>query len=85
MLNDLRTLARNDQANKKVVLDRILRNLKTKGSLSYCRKKTNEFINKSIADIQPLKDTDFKFYLFQMVKSLEPDEEARQKPKDEKP
>jgi len=69
-LNDLQTLAREDCAVKKIALDRILQNLKSKGSLSYCTKKINEYIDQSIVDIQPLRDTEFKFHLIQMAKSL---------------
>jgi geranylgeranyl pyrophosphate synthase len=76
LLTDLKILAGKDQTNKKVVLDRILRNLKTKGSLGYCRKKADEFIDQSIADVQSLRDTNFKFYLIQMAKSLRSNEKA---------
>jgi len=70
VLNDLRILAGKDRTIKKVALDRILQNLKTKGSLDYCRKKINEYIDQSIMDIQSLKDTTFKFCLIQMAKLL---------------
>ncbi len=71
--SDLQILERKDSALKKVALDRILQNLETKGSLGYCRKKTNYFIDQSIADIQSLRDTSSKFYLIQMSKSLRQD------------
>jgi geranylgeranyl pyrophosphate synthase len=69
LLGDLQILARKDRAVK-AVLDRILQNLETKGSLVYCKKKINEYVDRSIADIQPIRDTDFKFYLIQIAKSL---------------
>jgi len=47
--------------------------------------KINEYIDQSIADIQSLRDSDFKFYLIQMAKSLGPNRGTKQKPKDEKP
>ncbi len=70
LLADLKILARKNHAVKKIALDRILQNLKTKGSLGYCMKKIDEYIGQSIADIQCLRDTNFKFYLIQMAKSL---------------
>lgn len=72
LLHDLQILARKDQAAGKIALNRILQNLKTRGSLDYCRKKINEYINQSIADIQSLGDNNFKFYLTQMAESLRP-------------
>jgi len=80
LLNDLQILARKDRAVKKIVLDRILQNLKAKGSLGYCGKKINQYIDQSIADIQSLRDTSFKFHLIQMAKSLGPNGGAKQKP-----
>jgi len=70
LLSDLQILAREDRAVKKIALNRILQNLKTNGSLGYCMKKINEYVDQSIADIQPLRDTNFKFHLVQMAKSL---------------
>ncbi len=77
LLNDLQILARKDRTVKKIALDRILQNLKTKGSLGYCREKIDAYIDQSIRDIQSLRDTDFKFYLIQMAKSLRPDGRAK--------
>ncbi len=84
LLSDLRVLARKDHTVNKIALDRILQNLETKGSLGYCTKKINEYVDQSIADIQSLRDTDFKFYLILMAKSLKPHGGAEQKAKCQK-
>jgi len=72
LLNDLQILVRGDYAVKNIALKRTLQNLEIKGSLSYCREKIRKYIDQSISDIQPLRDTDFKFYLIQMAESLRP-------------
>ena len=80
LLDDLQILARNDHAAKKNALNRILQDLEDKGSLDYCRKKINEYINQSIADVQSLRGTHFKFHLIQMAESLRPDGRSQKKP-----
>lgn len=75
LLHDLQILASEGHGVKKIALNRILQNLKTKGSLDYCRKKIKEYIDQSIADIRSLRGTDFKFHLIRMAKSLGPKEE----------
>ncbi|NIU38758.1 hypothetical protein GWN65_01955, partial [Candidatus Bathyarchaeota archaeon] len=72
LLEDLRVLARKDRGDRKIALDRILQNLKTTGSLEYCTKKIDEYVAQSIGDIHFLRDTNFKFYLIQMARSLQP-------------
>ncbi len=67
---DLQILEVNDVSLKKTSLSRILQNLETKGSLSYCRKQTNKFIELAIADIEPLEETVSKHYLVQMAKTI---------------
>lgn len=80
LLNDLQILAKKDSGGKKEVLNRILQNLETKGSLGYCMMKMNEYIDQSIADIQPLRGSNFKVHLTQMAESLRPTDGAEQKP-----
>jgi len=72
LLDDLQVLRKKDNRNKKTALERILEKLETKGSLDYCRKEINEYIDQAIAGIQPLGDTEFKLYLVQMAESLRP-------------
>ncbi len=74
LINDLQILANNDAAAKEVPLTRILKNLETKGSLAYCKKKINEYVDQAIADVNPLRASDFKFYLIQMAELLRPKE-----------
>lgn len=68
--SDLKIIEMKDGPLKKVAFDKILQSLKTKGSLNYCRKKTNDFLDQSIADIRSLKDTRFKYHLIQMAKTI---------------
>ncbi|MBX5327583.1 MAG: polyprenyl synthetase family protein [Candidatus Bathyarchaeia archaeon] len=75
LLGDLQILSRKKDGAKKLALTRVLKNLKTKGSLDYCKKEINKYIDKSIQSIQSLKNTDFKYYLAQMAESLRPKEE----------
>ncbi len=72
LLNDLRVLAKKDRVLRKIAFDRILRNLKTKGSLDYCRKRMNEYIDQAIANVQSVGETDFRFHLIQMAELLRP-------------
>lgn len=69
LLEDLQILVGKDSV-KKNVLSRILQNLKTSGSVDYCREKINRYIDQANMNIQCLRDTDFKFYLVKMAKSL---------------
>lgn len=64
---DLQILETQDNSLKKEALNRISLNLKAKDSLNYCIMKTTEFIDKSIIDIQNLRDTDFKSHLINMA------------------
>jgi len=70
LLNGIQIFKRKADAVEKIAVNRILQNLKTKGSLSYCREKINKYIDQSIVDIQSLKDTNFKFYFIQLAESL---------------
>jgi len=70
LFNDIQNLENEDGTSNNVVIARILQNLETKGSLDYCNNKVNEYIDRSIADIQSLKESDFKFYLFQITELL---------------
>lgn len=72
LLDDLRILAGKKDCAKKLALTRVLKNLKTKGSLDYCKKEINKYIDHSIHAIYSLNDTDFKYYLVQMAESLRP-------------
>ncbi len=80
LLNDLQILAKKDRGDRKEALNRILQNLKTKGSIGYCMKKMTKYIDQLIADIQPLRDSNFKVHLTQMAESLRPNEGAEQEP-----
>ncbi len=77
LLNSLKILAKKDRTVEENALNVILQNLKTKGSLGYCTEKIDAYIDQSIRDIQSLRDTDFKFYLIQMAKSLRPNGGAK--------
>ncbi len=70
LTHDLQTVTRTGHEGGHAAVDRILQNLKAKGSLDYCRKKIDGYINQAITDIQPLRDTNYKSYLIKMVKSL---------------
>lgn len=70
--NDLQFLIEEKCTTKNVALERVLHNLTTTGSFAYCEQKITEYIGRSIASISSLKNTEFKFYLSQMAKSLEP-------------
>jgi geranylgeranyl pyrophosphate synthase len=69
LIIDLEILAQNKKPDEKV-FNRILRNLESKGSLQYCRMKIDEYINRSIKDLQPLKETVFKIYLKHLAEFL---------------
>ncbi len=70
LLQNLQILSSKNKTSKKSALNMILEKLKTNDSLGYCRKKINKYVDKSIVDIQPLKDTKFKSHLAQMAKTL---------------
>jgi geranylgeranyl pyrophosphate synthase len=77
LINDLQTLTNKDAAEKEIPLARILKNLETKGSLAFCKEKINEFIDQAIADVKPLRDSDFKFHLIRMAELLRPKERTK--------
>ncbi len=79
LFNNLQNVATEDGALKNVAIARILQNLETKGSLDYCRKKVNEYVDRSIADIQRLRESDFKFYLSQIAKLLKHSQGVKKK------
>jgi len=54
------------------IAEKILRTLTEKGSSEYCEKKINQYIQQAVADIAPLRDTEYKKYLSEMAKSLKP-------------
>jgi geranylgeranyl pyrophosphate synthase len=70
LLKDIQTLINEDGALKKEAIARILQNLKAKDSRFFCRKKVNEYVDRAIADIQSLKESDFKVYLLQFAEML---------------
>jgi geranylgeranyl pyrophosphate synthase len=74
LMNDLQTLATKDVAAKEAPLARILKNLEIKGSFAYCEKKIKEYVDQAIADVKPLRNSDFKYYFIQMAKLLRPNE-----------
>lgn len=65
--NDLKALETKDPSLKKRALDQILYNLKIKGSINYCKTKTNNFIEQAILDLHTLNDTSFKVHLIHMA------------------
>lgn len=77
LVNDLQTLTTRDTAASKVPLARVLKNLETKGSLAYCKKKINEYVDLAIADVKPLRNSDFKSYFVQMAELLRPKERTK--------
>jgi len=77
MENDLQFLMEGNCTTKNVALERVLHNLKTTGSFAYCEQKITEHIGRSIASISALQNTEFKFYLSQMAKSLAPRRKQR--------
>jgi len=67
---NLQLLLESDPSSGQIALGRVKRMLNEAGSIAYCREMTNEYIEKSIASLAPLKDTDSKSYLVQMAQSL---------------
>jgi geranylgeranyl pyrophosphate synthase len=70
--NNLRILMRGSQTANNDAVERIFRSLVAAGSFTHCEQKITEYIQRSIASVTPLKDTEFKAYLIQMAKSLTP-------------
>lgn len=57
-------------AEKEVFLDRLRKSLESTGSLRYCADKVNQYIDNSIASLEPLKESVYKAHLVQMTNSL---------------
>lgn len=70
LLGDLAILAGEKHGDKNSALDTIVHRLKADGSLDYCEKKKNEFVNKSITDLKSIRDTEYKSHLMQMAELL---------------
>jgi geranylgeranyl pyrophosphate synthase len=46
------------------------KHLKSTGSLRYCTRKINQYVNNAIKNLEPMKESCFKGYLIQMANSL---------------
>jgi geranylgeranyl pyrophosphate synthase len=70
LCKNLRLLTEEHFPDEKQVCEEIVKSLKDSGSLDYCRKKVNEYVTLSVADIESLRESPYKLYLVQMTESL---------------
>jgi len=68
--NDLEFLFGKEWTTRHVAVSRIQRILRESGSIDYCKRRIDEYVQKSIDSIMPLKENNFKSFLIQMTESL---------------
>jgi len=66
----LQSLFEREQNSSLTAVRRIKRMLRESGSITYCKERITEYVQRSIDSIMPLKENDFKSYLIEMAKSL---------------
>ena len=76
LIKNLQTATDNSFTDKRLILNKILRNLESNGSLSYCYKRIDQFIESAVADTKFLKENVFKIQLVQMANSLRPSQKS---------
>jgi geranylgeranyl pyrophosphate synthase len=59
-------------AEKTASLNRLHRNLESAGSLRYCADRINQYVDKAIASLKPVKKSVYKVHIIQMANSLRP-------------
>lgn len=68
--DDIQFLFGREMSANHAAVSRIQRMLRESGSIAYCERRINEYVQKSIDSIMPLRESDIKSYLIQMTKSL---------------
>jgi len=68
--NYLRLLSEEDKGSRRIAAERIQVMLAKSGSIAYCKRSINEYVQKSVQSIMPLRDTVPKLCLIKMTESL---------------
>lgn len=68
--SELRALINKNCARDNETVKTLLQMISKKNSLEYCEKKIDEHLNKAVASLYMLRDTEYKAYLVEMTKAL---------------
>ncbi len=70
LLENLKSMTFESSHDRQDLLTKVSKGLEKSGSLSYCRQTINDYVEKSIADVESLKDSVYKSHLIKLACSI---------------